>query len=194
MEVASGDFGACGKLRGCLEKPMKNGHYFPLAVLLTGLFTGPGYAAGAAPGKVLAQTMAPSAVPPANGLEVHIKIRQLIDRQAQAWERQDFSIAAADWLPTAELVSPGGRMTTNQLPAVIKDYFKHYRDVHVTVKHVFTSADESKVAIEWDWDVTRIRDGVRQVSHDAIIVDLRDEKIASWREYFDLGNSIDAQP
>ena len=171
---------------------MKTGQYFPLAILLTSLLTSP--AADAASSKVLALGMAAAAVAPAQGLEGPVKIRQLIDRQAQAWEKQDFSIAAADWLPTAELVSPGGRMTTNQLPAAIQDYFKHYRDVHVTVKHVFTSADESKVAIEWDWDVTRIRDGVRQVSHDAILVDLRDDKIASWREYFDLGNSIDAQP
>jgi hypothetical protein len=77
-------------------------------------------------------------------------------------EKQNFGIAAADWLPTAELVSPGGRMTTSQMPAAIQEYFKHFRDVHVTVKNVFTSTDESKVAIEWDWDVTRIRDGVRK--------------------------------
>jgi ketosteroid isomerase-like protein len=173
---------------------MNAGHYLPLAVLLTCVLAGKSYAAGPAPSKTPAHAIAANAVPPTTGLEEHIKIRQLIDRQAQAWEKQDFSIAAADWLPTAELVSPGGRMTTSQLPAVIKEYFKHFRDVHVAVKNVFTSADESKVAIEWDWDVTRIRDGVRQVTHDAIIVDLRGEKIASWREYFDLGNSIDSQP
>ena len=28
--------------------------------------------------------------------------------------------------------------------------------------------------------------------HDAIIVDLVGGKIASWREYFDLGNSVEA--
>jgi ketosteroid isomerase-like protein len=173
---------------------MNTGHYWRLAVLLTTLPVGTGYAAGPASSETSAQAIAASAVPPTAGAKDHLKIRQLVDRQAQAWEKQDFGIAADDWLPTAELVSPGGRMTTSQLPAAMKEYFKHFRDVHVTVKSIFTSADESKVAIEWDWDVTRIRDGVRQVSHDAIIVELRGEKIASWREYFDLGNSIDAQP
>ena len=38
-------------------------------------------------------------------------------------------------------------------------------------------------------------DGLREVSQfhpDAIIVDLVDGKIASWREYFDLGSSVEA--
>jgi ketosteroid isomerase-like protein len=156
-------------------------HYLPLAVLFAALVPGSGNAMGQAHDERRQE-------------KDHLKIRQLIDRQAQAWQKHDFSIAAGDWLPTAELVSPGGRLTINQLPAAINDYFKHFRDVHVTVKNVFSSADESKVALEWDWDVTRIRDGIRQVSHDAIIVDLHRGKIASWREYFDLGHSIDAQP
>jgi hypothetical protein len=31
---------------------------------------------------------------------------QLVDRQARAWEKQDFTLAASDWLPTAVLISP----------------------------------------------------------------------------------------
>jgi hypothetical protein len=27
--------------------------------------------------------------------------RQLVDRQARAWEKQDFTLAASEWLPTA---------------------------------------------------------------------------------------------
>ena len=73
-------------------------------------------------------------------------------------------------------------------------YFKQFRDLRVTVKNVFISPDGAKAAIEWDWDVTRRRDGARTVTHDAIIVDLVGGRIASWREYFDFGNSIDAKP
>ena len=47
---------------------------------------------------------------------------------------------------------------------------------------------------EWDWDVTRRRDGARAVTHDSIIVDLVGIKIAAWREYFDFSISIDAKP
>jgi hypothetical protein len=108
-----------------------------------------------------------------------VKIRELVDRQVQAWEKHDFGIAADDWLPSGQLISR---------------YFKQFRDLRITVKNVFISTDGAKAAIEWDWDVTRRRDGARAVTHDAIIVDLVGGRIASWREYFDFGNSIDAKP
>jgi len=42
--------------------------------------------------------------------------------------------------------------------------------------------------------VTRIRDGKHGITHDAIVVTFEGSKIKSWREYFDLGNSVDGQP
>ena len=122
------------------------------------------------------------------------KIRELVDRQAQAWEKHDFGIAAPDWLPSGELLSPGGRVPVEEVQTAMAGYFKQFRDLRITVKNVFISTDGAKAAIEWDWDVTRRRDGARAVTHDAIIVDLVGGRIASWREYFDLGNSIDAKP
>jgi limonene-1,2-epoxide hydrolase len=123
-----------------------------------------------------------------------VMIRELVDRQAQAWEKQDFGIAAPDWLPSGELISPGGHIPAAEMQTAMAGYFKQFRDLRVTVKNVFISTDGAKAAIEWDWDVTRRRDGARAVTHDAIIVDLVGGRIASWREYFDFGNSIDAKP
>ncbi len=85
-------------------------------------------------------------------------------------------------------------MPAEEMQTAMADYFKQFRDLRVTVKNVFISTDGAKAAIEWDWDVTRRRDGARAVTHDAIIVDLVGGRIASWREYFDFGNSIDAKP
>ena len=85
-------------------------------------------------------------------------------------------------------------MAAKDLQAGMTDYFKHFGDLRVTVKNVFLSPDGNKAAIEWDWDVTRLRDKVRAVTHDAIIVDLKGGKISSWREYFDFGDSVDAKP
>jgi ketosteroid isomerase-like protein len=123
-----------------------------------------------------------------------VKIRELVDRQVQAWEKHDFGIAASDWLPSGELISPGNHVPADRMPTAMAGYFKHFSDLRVTVRNVFVSTDGAKAAIEWDWDVTRRRDGARGVTHDAIIVDLVGGKIASWREYFDFGNSIDAKP
>jgi ketosteroid isomerase-like protein len=173
---------------------MNTKHSFPVAVLLVCLLAGSDRATGQVPSKPPGPAMGPKNAQSSIKGDRAFRMRQLVDRQVQAWEKQDFGIAAGDWLPTAELISPGGRAAVSGLPGAISGYFKQFRDLHVTVKNVFASADGTKLAIEWDWDVTRIRDGARQTTHDAIIVDLRGEKIASWREYFDFGDSVDAHP
>ena len=120
--------------------------------------------------------------------------RRLVERQARAWEKQDFNLAASDWLPNAVLASPEGNTPAGQMASAMKDYFKDFTDLKVTIKNVFTSADGKKLAIEWDWAITRKRDGKRGISHDAILVDLKDGKIASWREYYDPAASGEATP
>lgn len=122
------------------------------------------------------------------------EIVALVNRQVQAWEKHNFGIAAADWLPTGELISPGGHVAFKDMQAAMTDYFEHFADARITVKNVFLSPEGNKAAIEWDWEVTRLRDGTRGVTHDAIIVDLKGGKISSWREYFDFGDSVDAKP
>jgi ketosteroid isomerase-like protein len=128
------------------------------------------------------------------GLAQQTAARQLVERQARAWEKQDFALAASDWLPTAVLMSPEGNTPAPQMAASMKDYFKDFSDLHVTIKNVFASPDGKKLAIEWDWAITRKKDGKRGVSHDAIIVDLQGGKIASWREYYDPAASGEASP
>jgi ketosteroid isomerase-like protein len=128
------------------------------------------------------------------GLAQQTAARQLVERQARAWEKQDFTMAASDWLPTAVLMSPEGNTPAAQMPASMKDYFKDFSDLHVDIKNVFASPDGKKLAIEWDWAITRKKDGKRGVSHDAIIVDLTNGKIASWREYYDPAASGEANP
>ena len=88
-------------------------------------------------------------------------------------------------LPNAVLTSPEGNTPAGQLASSMSDYFKDFTDLKVTIKNVFTSPDGKKIAIEWDWAITRKRDSKRGISHDAIMVDLKDGKIASWREYYD---------
>jgi ketosteroid isomerase-like protein len=122
------------------------------------------------------------------------EILSLVERQARAWERNDFGLAAPDWLPDGELTSPAGRVPAEQIERELTSFHQGFTDLRVTVLNVFASPDTTKVAIEWDWEVTRRSDGVRGLTHDAIIVDLVGGKIASWREYFDLGGSVEAIP
>ena len=106
----------------------------------------------------------------------------------------DFAIAADDWLPSGESFSPGGRVVKKDMQSAILDYFKNFTDLKVTVNEMFLSEDGTRLAIQWDWTVTRKRDGKRATTHDAILVHLVGGKIATWNEYFDFGNSLDAKP
>jgi len=98
-----------------------------------------------------------------------VQVRALVNRQVQAWEKRDFAVAADDWL-------------------------KNFTDLNVTVNEMFLSEDGTRLAIQWDWTVTRKRDRKRATTHDAILVHLVGGKIATWNEYFDFGNSLDAEP
>lgn len=120
------------------------------------------------------------------------EVRALVLRQARAWEAGDFELAAGDWHPDGVLVSPGGVWHVGELREEMAKLHAHYRDLEVSVKNLFASTDGDKLALEWDWTLTRLRDGVRGTTPDAIIADLVGGKIRSWREYFDLSGSVEA--
>jgi uncharacterized protein (TIGR02246 family) len=120
------------------------------------------------------------------------EIRALVERQARAWERNDFDLAARDWLPDGVLIAPLGEVTAENLRQAMADFHTDFTDLVVGIKNIFASPDGSKVAIEWDWSVTRKADGARSLTQDAIIVDLVNGKIKSWRAYFDLSTSVEA--
>ena len=112
------------------------------------------------------------------------QVRALVNRQVQAWEKRDFAIAADDWLPNGKLFSSGGRVLKKDMQRAILDYFKNFTDLKVTVNEMFLSDDGTRLAIQWDWSVTRKRDRKRATTHDAILVHLVGGKIATWNEYF----------
>jgi hypothetical protein len=60
-----------------------------------------------------------------------------------------------DWLPNGELFFPGGHVVKKDIQSAILDYFKNFTDLKLTVNEVFLSADGTKLAIQWDWTVTR---------------------------------------
>jgi ketosteroid isomerase-like protein len=112
------------------------------------------------------------------------QVRALVNRQVQAWEKRDFAIAADDWLPNGELLSPGGHVVKKDMQSAILRYFKNFTDLKVRINEMFLSEDGTRLAIQWDWTVTRKRDGKRATTHDAILVHLVRGKIATWNEYF----------
>lgn len=125
--------------------------------------------------------------------DVSSHLHALVERQARSWEQNDFALAAADWLPGGVLVSPAGQWRADELPGEMAKFHRDYTDLVVSIKNIFATADGSKLAVEWDWTVTRKRDGARGTTPDAIIADLVNGKIRSWREYFDLSGSVEGK-
>ena len=112
------------------------------------------------------------------------EVRALVNRQVQAWEKSDFAIAADDWLSNGEVSSPGGHVAKKNMQIAIVDYFKNFSDLKITIKEIFSSADGTRLAIQWDWTATRKRDRKRTTTHDAILAHLVEGQIANWSEYF----------
>lgn len=120
-----------------------------------------------------------------------IDARELVERHARAFEANDWDAVRELWHPDAELVSPSGTWPATAIPAIMVDLEANYRDIEITVNHVFCSADGAHVALEWTYASTRRSDGKRSATPDAIIIDIEEDRIRSWREYFDLSASVE---
>lgn len=117
----------------------------------------------------------------------------LVRRQIAFWETNSNAAGGLeDWLPEGVLTAPRGvRESTDALPAVVETWHQLFRDLHIEILSLFGSADGQWLAIEWTWLVTRRSDGATGVTTDAIIVQLHEDKIFSWREYFDTFGSVE---
>jgi uncharacterized protein (TIGR02246 family) len=110
--------------------------------------------------------------------------RALVERQARAWVRGDLAAIVADFAPDGMLISPGGSWQGHDaLRQAAESFFAAAIDVQVVVTRVLLDGDVG--AAEWTWSETSRTDGRRYTIKDAIIFELRDDQIVSWREYFD---------
>jgi uncharacterized protein (TIGR02246 family) len=111
----------------------------------------------------------------------------LVERQARAWERGDLAAIVADFAADGVLISPGGSWQGHDaLRQAAASFFASAIDVQVVVTRVLLDGDMG--AAEWTWSETSRIDGRRYTIKDAIIFDLRDNRIVSWREYFDTAS------
>jgi ketosteroid isomerase-like protein len=117
--------------------------------------------------------------------------RDLIDLHARAFAACDWPAVAPYWHADAVMESPGGAWPVAAMPTIMLDLDRSYSDIRIDVSTVFASADGSHIALEWTYASTRRSDGARSSTPDAIIVELRDGLIVSWREYFDLSTSVE---
>ncbi len=117
----------------------------------------------------------------------------LVRRQISLWENNRDDVgAAADWCVDGELTAPRGvRVAAADIPSVVHGWHQTLTNLHVELVSLFATSDGDWLGIEWIWHATRRRDMAKSVTPDAIIVELRDGKISSWREYFDTFGSVE---
>lgn len=112
------------------------------------------------------------------------EVEALVRRQAAAWVAGDGAAAAADFSPDGVLVSPGGAWHGRDgVRAAVVAFQAAAEVVRVDVRRVLVDGD--LVAVEWVWTERRRADGAVATMEDAIVVQLRDGRVALWREYFD---------
>ena len=108
----------------------------------------------------------------------------LVERQARAWGRADPAAIIADFARNGAVISPRGCWRGHDaLRRAAESVFAAVSDVQVVVNRVLLEGDQG--AAEWTWSETDRADGGRHTVEDAIIFELRDDKLVSWREYFD---------
>jgi uncharacterized protein (TIGR02246 family) len=112
----------------------------------------------------------------------------LVERQAQAWQAQDYAAIVADFAEDAIFQSPGGIWIGKQAIRVAAErFFMQAHNVHIQITRVIGTADQG--AAEWTWSETRTSDRRVTTYEDAIIFVLRNQKISYWREYFDTATA-----
>jgi uncharacterized protein (TIGR02246 family) len=110
--------------------------------------------------------------------------RALVERQARAWKGADPAAIIGNFAPDGALISPRGRWRGHDaLRRAAESVFAAVTDVRVVVTRVLLEGDQG--AAEWTWSETNRADGSRHTVEDAIIFELRDDKLVSWHEYFD---------
>ncbi len=120
-------------------------------------------------------------------------VAALLQRQITLWTTNRDDVGALDdWAPDGVLTAPRGvRLTRGELSGVIDGWHQQFADLRIELTSWFADAAHTRVALEWEWSVTRRTDGARSTTLDAIIVELRDLKIVRWAEYFDTHGSVE---
>ncbi|MEM6282513.1 MAG: nuclear transport factor 2 family protein [Chloroflexota bacterium] len=116
----------------------------------------------------------------------HSEARALVERQARAWEAEDYPAMTADFAPDGVFISPGGRWQGHgQIRSAAEAFFAVSHSVRIAIGRVVWDG-ERMGACEWTWQETRRADGKILRAEDAIVFELDDAgKIVYWREYFD---------
>lgn len=112
------------------------------------------------------------------------QVKEMIIRQAQAWENQDAQAIADDFAENAVFIVGKFKFVgQQQINKAAQDYFREFHQTSVEIKRTIIDGDRS--AVEWDWRDRNRKTGKLGWAEDAIVFELANGKIVYWREYID---------
>jgi uncharacterized protein (TIGR02246 family) len=110
-------------------------------------------------------------------------IRELVQRQASAWETGDETLLDEVLHDDVVFAYPGRRLNKEQALEDLRAFRAAYSNTKVYIHTVVIDGDN--VAVEWQFATTKNETGKREVVSDAIIAKVKDGKFISWKEYLD---------
>ncbi|MCS6848871.1 MAG: nuclear transport factor 2 family protein [Anaerolineae bacterium] len=114
------------------------------------------------------------------------QVRMKIEQMADAMMRQDNEAVISHFADDAVMIAPAGRFVGKQSIYDAGAAFNaNYTNIRIVVKRVILDCDGRIGALEWSFAETRKSDGYTHVMEDAIVFELRGDKVVYWREYFD---------
>lgn len=125
----------------------------------------------------------------AKAVSMKEEIAQMVARQAQAWENQDVRAISNDFAPDALFIAAGFRFEgKGQIENAARDYFKQFDNTNVEIKRIIIDGQQG--AVEWNWQDRNRQTGKKGYAEDAIVFELKNEKIIYWREYIEKKKAL----
>lgn len=112
------------------------------------------------------------------------EIVAMVRRQATAWENGDIAAIMADFAEDALFIAARKEFKGKKaIQKAAEDYFAQFGDVKVKIIRIIVEGNSG--AVQWDWSDRNQQTEVASYAEDAIIFELKDNKIIYWREYIE---------
>ena len=120
----------------------------------------------------------------AQSLPMEDQINEIVRRQAKAWSEQDTQAIADDFAQDAVFIAAGSKFQGKlKIKQAAEDYFQQFGHISIQIKRIV--ADGNQGAVEWHWQEQNRQTGIEGYAEDAIILELKNNKIVYWREYIE---------
>lgn len=112
------------------------------------------------------------------------EIVAMVRRQASAWENSDVATIAADFAEDALFIAARKEFKGKEaIQKAAEDYFTLFDDTKIEIIRIIVEGNSG--AVQWDWSDRSRQQDVVSYAEDAIIFELKNNKIVYWREYIE---------